>query len=785
MPFQFTDNGLSQSLDISLTLTNDGGQSYVNSDDPEWFDFFTVTVNQLEGEISIPYQFINEISQSIGETTNVNYPDPVTETPIRKLIVPNSALGGFAKFKVSYTFIEYPAAGEPADQGTVVVGDYDTERITVPRYFLQPPPPPDTFTFDINQIREAFADKIYHSFFQSDEIPGDLGDIKTLQTTIRDGFITTGRQSEDEKLVFYKKDRNTPENAKDFSEGMIDTIITDISASISDDGTTGFVDLATFLDDEVTIIPPVISDREVVMTIADDGITEIPLYYYEITTYKLQYKNVSMEVPFAEYKTFYANDGITGDPTIPYYDPETGEAKPIEWTNILNLSQLTVPKLGTRTSKEKAREILDTTIFELLPNQRTRQNEIDEFFVDFNSLIGPSPSFIDVDEDGAGESIQDSQQNIRISTAPTNPSSYITRIDDEANALNNNKTLEAMRNRLNQYLGDVDNVVEEIQDERPEYENKSEGFLKIRKPNQTIIIRDIGGGELEFQKNDSFLTDGFTITQWVRFVGKTGRGTLFSFGNPYNQIRPDRYGFRLETLTTLDDQDIHRRMVRLVVWDHLEEKLYDSNVPVGNRDRYDTVLNESVAYVPDSSTDSYFWDHAIIPTDDLNEWYFICATYDPTVDEEGSFLMAYQDGDLLQNKQFWLGHYSVPPPSVTTQGTYIGDNQIEVSAEDSDDLENIIGANIGATISVGGPPIQFSGTVTNFVNSIITFSTTAFDTSLLENNMTVTFTITYPQTYVSRSGYGAKCKVEVISRSELLRARGYKVDKFDIPLETE
>ena len=78
MPFQFTDNGLSQSLDISLTLTNDGGQSYVNSDDPEWFDFFTVTVNQLEGEISIPYQFINEISQSIGETTNVNYPDPVT-----------------------------------------------------------------------------------------------------------------------------------------------------------------------------------------------------------------------------------------------------------------------------------------------------------------------------------------------------------------------------------------------------------------------------------------------------------------------------------------------------------------------------------------------------------------------------------------------------------------------------------------------------------------------------------------------------------------------------------
>ena len=121
MPFQFTENGLSQSLDINLVLNNDAGQVYADSNDLDWFDFFTVTVNQLEGEISIPYQFINEISQFIVD-------DVTVETAIRKLIVPNSALGGCAKFKVSYTFIEYPAAGEPADQGTVVVGDYDTEE---------------------------------------------------------------------------------------------------------------------------------------------------------------------------------------------------------------------------------------------------------------------------------------------------------------------------------------------------------------------------------------------------------------------------------------------------------------------------------------------------------------------------------------------------------------------------------------------------------------------------------------------------------------------------------
>ena len=35
----------------------------------------------------------------------------------------------------------------------------------------------------------------------------------------------------------------------------------------------------------------------------------------------------------------------------------------------------------------------------------------------------------------------------------------------------------------------------------------------------------------------------------------------------------------------------------------------------------------------------------------------------------------------------------------------------------------------------------------------------------------------------SRSGYGARCKVEVISRSELLRARGYKVDSLEVNKE--
>ena len=48
-----------------------------------------------------------------------------------------------------------------------------------------------------------------------------------------------------------------------------------------------------------------------------------------------------------------------------------------------------------------------------------------------------------------------------------------------------------MRNKLNTYLGDVDNVITTLQDRRLEYENVSEGFLKIRQPNQAIILKPL------------------------------------------------------------------------------------------------------------------------------------------------------------------------------------------------------------------------------------------------------------------------------------------------------
>ena len=89
---------------------------------------------------------------------------------------------------------------------------------------------------------------------------------------------------------------------------------------------------------------------------------------------------------------------------------------------------------------------------------------------------------------------------------------------------------------------------------------------------------------------------------------------------------------------------------------------------------------------------------------DPNEWYFICATYNPTVEEDSSHLTVDQNADgLISNmsitKDFWLNHIELENPD---DGTFTSNN-------------------------------------------------------------------------VAFSNYGNRCKVEIISRSDLLRARGFRM----------
>ena len=500
-----------------------------------------------------------------------------------------------------------------------------------------------TYT-SIQETRELVSDIFYKKWFVDYTLTDE--ELLSLQTTIRDGKKQSGR-TEDEPLVFYKKDRNTLENTDDLQGTVFDQLCEYIFVNEIYDIENNF----SIIEEE---FPP------------EPGTSKV------VTQYRIRFEhdgNIQFDVIMA---TKLGN----------------------EFTDILNLSQLTKPKFGNKIDVDKAREILDTNIFELLPNQTTRQDQINDFFTEFDNLIGSTPIFQDVDGDGVGEDIQNYEVDEQSRISYENQSNaFITRLDEQAegSSINQGKTLESMRNRLNTYLGDVDNIIETLEDDRPEYQNISDGFLKIRKPNQAIIIRAPGNDLLEFQKINSngipsYLDDGFTITMWVRFVSKSSEGTLFNFGNP---LQENGSGFRLETRTNIDGAGNYKRWIRLAVREE-DGTLRDNHWGVEERARRINGQSSPIGFYSDEVIHQLYPN---IPTEDLNEWYFICATYNPSVVEEGS--------DQRFNKQYWLNHVN-------------GNNEI-----------------------------------------------------------------------VAYSGLGAKCKVETISRSDLLRARGFKVDDLTITAEED
>lgn len=150
----------------------------------------------------------------------------------------------------------------------------------------------------------------------------------------------------------------------------------------------------------------------------------------------------------------------------------------------------------------KAREVLDTSISELMPTVLTRQQRINNFFQEFNLLIGEPPTFIENPE-GSGNFVVDTLNTNDISNFPNDENAYITRIDLEATVTNTNQTLEWMRDTLNEYLADTDSQPQvQEEDTRPIYAERSNGHLEIRNLNHAIIIKQEEGRELEFSKEE-------------------------------------------------------------------------------------------------------------------------------------------------------------------------------------------------------------------------------------------------------------------------------------------
>ena len=61
--------------------------------------------------------------------------------------------------------------------------------------------------------------------------------------------------------------------------------------------------------------------------------------------------------------------------------------------------------------------------------------------------------------------------------------------------------------------------------------------------------------------NPKWLQDGFTITMWVKFLDRTTKGTLFTYGNPLRGYDPK--GFRLETFVVGKDERLSSAATRV------------------------------------------------------------------------------------------------------------------------------------------------------------------------------------------------------------------------------
>ena len=417
----------------------------------------------------------------------------------------------------------------------------------------------------------------------------------------------------------------------------------------------------------------------------------------------------------------------------------------VSTNNPLNVSQfIPLSQQQSNVDIDKANEFLDTNIFELLPTGDTRQARIIRFFQELNALLPPTIDDSDWDSDNNGrvdreqgtgnwEGTNQYNQDNSISYAQDNEDgnideedAFIHRLTDTANDTNSTRTIEEIYNRVLPYLRDILEDDIDIEDGRPEYRNQSSGYLQFRNPNQGIIIRNTNQDFIEGLNPETkeYLTTGFTITMWVRFLDKVSEGTLFNFGNPIrgtvnSQPADNAFGFKLETYvlngddecphdqyTTWNDaaqdnnysenifQDSNTaRFVRLIV--NQDSRLYDSHVgsesiTSPNVARFDK-LNLVIPFLNYDLMDSQVNASRLLNTtfipEDFNEWYFICASFNPDIDE-----FHYGNDWREQSPDYWLNHMS-------------------------------------------------------------------------DEN-----------TYVSNSGYGNKCKVEIISRTDLLRARGFKVD---------
>jgi len=554
--------------------------------------------------------------------------------------------------------------------------------------------------------------------------------VKQNQKTIRNGQIKIGRTDSD-RLILYQKDIEA--NQKD----LLETITND------DTGET-ISKLQSYANQ----------------------ITNIASVKLEITgTQDLGYTIIIKEAgtTIADLSDIIFNQILENDNIVT--------------TNPLNVSQfISLQQSSSIVNVEQANEFLDTNIYELLPTGDTRQSRITRFFQELNALLPTNePEFdkddvlgVDRDIDGNWVSASSYSQDNSISYAQDNPSqsnideedAFIHRLKNTANSTNSTKTIEDIYNTIEPYLKDILEEPITAQDDRQEYRNQSSGYLKFRNANQGIIIRNTNQDFIEglnpsnltylntLNEDNSIAEDtgtGFTITMWVRFLDKVSEGTLFNFGNPIRGFNGDSYsngyvdddafGFTLETFVLNKDDETGHSGINST-WGKLSSNITNYNsanaFDNSNTARFVRLMINDNGQLRDSTVG---FDAG---AGDYGQKLNTTIPFKPEITQEGSMYPIRLFGSTLIPEDFSEWYFicaSFNP---------------EVKEDNSHD------------------PI----TTSNFGQEHTTFE----GSEILERTPEYWLNhMSAEDTYVSNSLRGNKCKVEIISKTDLLRARGFKV----------
>ena len=377
----------------------------------------------------------------------------------------------------------------------------------------------------------------------------------------------------------------------------------------------------------------------------------------------------------------------------------------------------------------KVTQILDTNIFELAPASLTQQQRINRFFREYNEL---KPPRADLTAEGIDAPLIDTSSPsdyqtdyfdevlaalysdaYDISNAPPEDieNRYITWLQDSTDSNNENRSLEWLRTNLNDHYFLQQETVFDLEEGRPEYTSRSAGYLKIRGLNQAIIIRNEESNDMGLGTPNNPTWQSTGFTI-AMWVRFLDKVNSGTLFNFGNPLRNnDPMGFALETFI-------------------VEKESYAGT-------------SDGVTHFSDAST---FNSNGFFLSEDVERFVRLVVKDGANAVRDSHVGNAWKDR--------------------------IDTRELDTKDKLDDFTEGVSPFNYTRI------PIDFS----EWYYIVATYNPT-FEESLVEEGLGSTYindpdfwrgNINDSGYYTPYSGLGAQCKVEIISRSDLMRARGFQ-----------